>query len=320
MRVAVGTTSQAKIKYVADFFNMAGLPVKLSCHQVDSGITEQPIGQPEIIKGAVTRARAARQQDQAADIGIGLEAGLLENSNGYALACMAVIDNGKQFFKGQSQPLKLPSPVSSQIKSGGHFGKLIRAYKLEQNDTDSEAVDELISRQHSFGEAMNQAFADFLANRPYRIGAIAYVFDEKNNILIDQLVDYSDEDWNFPGGGRNQNETALQTIYRELEEELNLHNNDLELIKQLARPIKYDFPMALLTTAHSSASLFKGQIKAQFIFKFIGDIATIKLDPKELRHYRWVTVPELKKYLTFPNQYEISIDAIKDYIKGADLY
>ena len=108
MRVAVGTTSQAKIKYVADFFNMAGLPVKLSCHQVDSGITEQPIGQPEIIKGAVTRARAARQQDQAADIGIGLEAGLLENSNGYALA------------KTDNSSLLLRCGMINPMSGGGH--------------------------------------------------------------------------------------------------------------------------------------------------------------------------------------------------------
>jgi len=319
MKIAIGSTSPSKTDSIVDFFDISGFKVDHSSHNVTSGVSEQPIGLEEIGKGAENRARAAMRADQTAGLGIGLEAGLINDGSTHSLVCLAVIDNGKQYYKGQSDAIKLPTSVSDQIMAGGQFGQLIRAFNSDRDGFDKLTHSELINRQRSFNQALDRAFGDFLKNRPYRIGAIAYIFDENNNVLIDQLTDYAYEDWNFPGGGREPGESALDNIYRELSEELNIQKNQLDLIKQSEKPIKYDFPIDMLQAQHISALLYKGQIKAQYIFKFTGDKSSIKIDPVEIRRIQWVRVTELKKFLTFPNQYQISIGTIKDYVDNIDL-
>ena len=144
----------------------------------------------------------------------------------------------------------------------------------------------------------------------YRLGAIAYIFDNQKRILIDNLVTYSDNEWNFPGGGRGDSETALENIYREIKEELSIDNEDLELIGRPEKPYQYDFPEPLIREDR----LYKGQLKEQFIFKFKGNKSSLKADPKEIRAYKWVDVTDLIKYLIFPNQYNKTMEAIKDYL------
>ena len=35
----------------------------------------------------------------------------------------------------------------------------------------------------------------------YRKKSIAIIFNDKNELLVDQLVSYGENDWNFSGGG-----------------------------------------------------------------------------------------------------------------------
>ena len=59
---------------------------------------------------------------------------------------------------------------------------------------------------------------------PYRKGVNAVVVDSNNNFLIVQKQAYGDNQWDFPGGGLDDDETLEIGILRELKEELGTDN------------------------------------------------------------------------------------------------
>jgi len=64
---------------------------------------------------------------------------------------------------------------------------------------------------------------------PYRKGANAVVVDSNNLFLIVQKQNYGDNQWDFPGGGLEDDEDLSSGILRELREELG--SSDFEIIR-----------------------------------------------------------------------------------------
>jgi putative (di)nucleoside polyphosphate hydrolase len=148
----------------------------------------------------------------------------------------------------------------------------------------------------------------------YRKGVLGIIIDSDNNFLIVNLVTYNPNEWNFPGGGREKDETAENALCRELKEELNIDKEDLEILGMSKQPIKYDFPRAMIENNIKHGRKYKGQIKEQFIVRFHGD--KIKIQEEEIVKYKWVSFGELQKYLIFKNQYETSKDAIEEFLEN----
>lgn len=150
--------------------------------------------------------------------------------------------------------------------------------------------------------------------KPYRLGALGIVFDDDNNILIVQLLEYSENEWVFPGGGRkDKDETPRENILRELTEELGLNESCFKIIGQSQKQIIYDFPLSMLKTGNKIAFQYRGQKKDQFFIRFLGNKADIRLFTEELSQHLWVPASELRKYLLFPGQLHAAVDAIKEY-------
>lgn len=148
----------------------------------------------------------------------------------------------------------------------------------------------------------------------YRSGALAYIYDPlMRHVLLVQLNHYQDDEWNFPGGGSESNETAEQTVAREVEEELGLTSNDYLLVAQASKPVVYDFPPELASSGSRRAQQFRGQRKEQFLIHYNSATGSLSVDPSEIRRYMWCPLIELEKYLTFPGQYESASDALSEF-------
>ena len=146
----------------------------------------------------------------------------------------------------------------------------------------------------------------------YRKKSTAIIFNENNEFLVDQLVNYSENDWNFSGGGIKKNETEEQALLRELKEELG--TNKFKIIYKSENLTRYNWPIKVVIQRFlKNNEIYFGQSQRQFVVKFVGTKTDIKPDPSEIRKIKWIKRSEFKKYLRFPNQLKITEDVLREH-------
>jgi len=151
-------------------------------------------------------------------------------------------------------------------------------------------------------------------NKPYRQGVNAIIIDKDNKFLLIQKEIYKDNEWNFPGGGREEGETLEQNLFRELKEEIKADAYDFEIIGVSSHKTKYDYPPKLAAKMHGGK--YRGQSFDQIAMKFIGDKEKLFFSPKELKAHKWVRVDELVNCLINPNQYQTYKEIIDELFSG----
>jgi len=300
MKVIIGSKNQDKIKIVKKALRELHLDAQIEGVEVESGITNQPLDKETTKKGAVNRAKDAKKKMPKASLWIGLEGGLHNYNGGYQLVTYAcLIDKSGREFMGEGEKIKLPQKVSERIKRGEWFGKLIREY-AKKNSIDQN----LITRITPFTQAIQEAYGKYLkvfGNLKYRKKVSAIILDSKGNFLIDQLVNYEKNQWNWPGGGIDKGESARKAILRELKEELG--TDKFKVIKKAKFTNKYDWPpFVIVKILKAEGKTWKGQKVTYFLLKFTGDKKDINPNPKEIRKVRWVSREKLANYFIFPQQ------------------
>ena len=95
--------------------------------------------------------------------------------------------------------------------------------------------------------------------------------------------------WQFPQGGIDENESPLDAMYRELEEETGLLKNHVEVTGQTDDWLRYSIPKHLQRTR--SKPLCIGQKQIWFSLKMIGDESDVNLahgNTPEFDRWRWI--------------------------------
>lgn len=134
MRVAVGSLNSIKIDAVSDAVARAlGMDVQVEPVRADSGVPEQPWGDQQTLAGAATRARASRDLT-AADVGVGIEAGLVELPDGAVESVSWVVAAGVTadgvVRRGQSRAASylLPGELADLVREGLSLGQATRQF------------------------------------------------------------------------------------------------------------------------------------------------------------------------------------------------
>lgn len=89
-----------------------------------SGVPDQPWGDAETQAGAVTRAAAALALDPTADLGVGVEGGVVREADGSVRTCawVAVVDREGVTSLGGSLAMPLPPAVVALLDAGVELG------------------------------------------------------------------------------------------------------------------------------------------------------------------------------------------------------
>ena len=151
-------------------------------------------------------------------------------------------------------------------------------------------------------------------SKPYRQGVNAIIFDKDNNVLLVQKNAWEDNVLTILGGGRENDETPEENLFRELAEEIGAEKKDLIILGISSHNIEYDYPAELALKVNRGK--YRGQSYKQFVVRFIGDKDKLIFTPKEFRGHKWVKAEDLHKYLVLPNQYKTHKQAIDEILPG----
>jgi len=148
---------------------------------------------------------------------------------------------------------------------------------------------------------------------PFRQSTLGIVINNEGEFLLVNKQSYGENQWSFPGGGIDRNETPEMAIKRELAEEL--LTDRFEIIGQSQFPYLYEWPDDVIETAYKkNGQYFRGTELTQFWVKFIGTSNEVKAGD-DIKAVKWVTRKELKTHLIFSNQWESAEKVIQEFIK-----
>ena len=174
MRIAVGSKNPAKITAVQSIIEKVWPGAEILSASVPSGVSEMPVGDEVILKGARNRALIAREKLDA-DFGIGLEGGVHPDPIGLLLMGWVVIvdRNGREGIGGTAR-LPLPEEIAKQILNGRELGPLMdEILGVENIKQKGGAVGaltaNLIVRGEAFATAVAYALAPFVSAEFYTL-------------------------------------------------------------------------------------------------------------------------------------------------------
>lgn len=95
--------------------------------------------------------------------------------------------------------------------------------------------------------------------------------------------------WQFPQGGMRSDETPLEAMYRELEEETGLRQEHVEVLAATPGWLRYRLPRRFLRPAQRPMCI--GQKQVWFLLRLVADEMNVRLDQgdrPEFDRWQWV--------------------------------
>ena len=160
-----------------------------------------------------------------------------------------------------------------------------------------ELVDLLNDRKELIGETCER---NAVPEGKYRLSIHIWIVNDKNEMLIQQRSasrKMFPNMWTNTGGACIAGETSIETVFRELQEELNVIPNidNLELIASYKRKKDY-----------VDVWLLKQNI----------NIKDLKFNDNEVQAAKWITIEEWKKLLIEEKTIKSSTDYFLNYINN----
>ncbi|MDI9618684.1 inosine/xanthosine triphosphatase [Methanothermobacter sp.] len=125
MRVNVGSTNPVKVKATANVLGKIFDEIEVRGVEVDSGVSDQPVGLEETVKGAINRARGAFSN---CELSVGIESGLHRvpgTITGFVDLQWCAIYDGDHVTLGVSAGFEYPPLVVEEVLSGREVGEVM---------------------------------------------------------------------------------------------------------------------------------------------------------------------------------------------------
>ena len=167
MRIALGSTSDSKLRAARAVFARAFPGAALTPVAVASGVAPQPASDEETIRGALHRAREARNRT-GADLGVGIEGGVHRDARGvWVSAWVAVVDASGREGLGSGLRFRLPGWMAQRALAGEELGIFVDAYLGEADAHETWGAiglltSGLVDRQAALEQAIAAALPPFL--------------------------------------------------------------------------------------------------------------------------------------------------------------
>jgi inosine/xanthosine triphosphatase len=168
MKIAVGSTNPVKVNAVREMFRQVWPDADICPAAVSSGISEMPRSDMETLVGARNRAVAARESCKA-DMGVGLEGGVHQESFGLVLqGWVVIVDRDGREGVGAAARLPLPRMIAERIMAGEELGPVMDEL-LDDHNTKQKGgavgalTGGLVPRGKAFAIAVAYALAPFVS-------------------------------------------------------------------------------------------------------------------------------------------------------------
>jgi putative (di)nucleoside polyphosphate hydrolase len=139
-------------------------------------------------------------------------------------------------------------------------------------------------------EATGKLFARAAEKREltYRAGAGVVLCRDDGKVVVGRRIDAEGDTWQFPQGGIEAGETALEAATRELHEELGVAPDAVELVHAAREPVSYELP-----PAYRNARVGLGQTQRWFLFR-LKDKSVFEITPvSEFSKLQWVSLEDV---------------------------
>lgn len=172
MMVIVGSKNKVKINAVCTSLRQLYSDATVQAIGVCSGVSDQPWGDKEIIKGAITRAQSALEIVGDADLGVGIEAGIIRNELGFFTnAWCAICDQDGQISLGGGFNVELPHRVIQSLNTGKDLGEAMSQiptpYDHQQVGAIGVLTDTILDRQKAYESIVLCAMARYIRSDLY---------------------------------------------------------------------------------------------------------------------------------------------------------
>jgi len=136
MLIIIGSTNPVKRGAAENVLRQVFAAPRFDAFDVPSGVPSQPWGDEQTRQGAVNRAQAVLEHTQA-DIGVGLEGGIIQTAEGMMTTAWCVLRRRDGLTSlGGGLHLMLPIAVARMVESGTELGSamdsLVGDYNTKQ--------------------------------------------------------------------------------------------------------------------------------------------------------------------------------------------
>jgi inosine/xanthosine triphosphatase len=165
--VGVGSKNPVKVAAARAVLGRVTPSARVEAVTVASTVNDQPFGDDETIRGALARARAAREA-VGGELGVGIEGGVVESDGGMrTCAWAAVVDGSGREGVGGSLAMPLPNRVAELVRDGIELGVAMDWLTGEHNTKQRQGAvgiltAGLVDRQAAYEVILAYALARFL--------------------------------------------------------------------------------------------------------------------------------------------------------------
>ncbi|RYY85897.1 DUF84 family protein [archaeon] len=234
LKLAVGMINPAKVNaaLLGSRTALKGEDITMYEYEVCSGVSLQPVGDEETLKGAITRAKGAydahlKQHHTPPDFALGLESGvaasIICHSDLESFSWIAVYD-GKKLGRARTSSVVLPPPVTHLVLEEGM--ETTAAFDYFFNTMDFTTVEGFvghltggsIKRAAYFEQAVVMSFVPFLWEELY---------DDMGGDAVVRLMDQRERE-KAKKGGSGSRSAGTAEAEKEREEEIERRRQERE--------------------------------------------------------------------------------------------